>query len=100
MTPSTDTRVSAGFTPGPWRIVCRPYGSGLERHIYCGQQVPIAKLNGNPRGRRESDANARLIAAAPELYEALAIARNILIANGLPTSPKIDAALTKARAAS
>jgi len=56
---------AAGFTPGPW--VAR-IGNGIE---VCGSDaVAIAEIW--LRGNRELEtANAHLIAAAPELYEAL-----------------------------
>jgi hypothetical protein len=96
MTPSTDTRVSAGFTPGPWEP------RGLS--VYADQRV--ASVGFVARASREEDvaesqANARLIAAAPELYEALS---EWLEAVGpeavFRARRKATAALTKARAAS
>lgn len=77
------------FTPGPWRLaddydnalhICSPwssnvrpessdtYGSCLGAHIcqvrHQGEDAPVVKLS-------QAKANAHLIAAAPELYEAL-----------------------------
>lgn len=49
------------YTPGPWSVD-RPYIRGAER--------VIAALEPG-RNEVEDAANARLIAAAPELYEAL-----------------------------
>jgi hypothetical protein len=66
MTPSTDTRVSAGFTPGPWTTHCS--------HIYAPDGAILAVVH-NP-GSKASDyplvANRDLMAAAPELFEAAA----------------------------
>lgn len=81
----TDTK----FTPGPWSVaadydnklhVCSPwndrvkpknsdtYGSYLGAHIcevpHQGEDAPVVTLT-------QAKANAHLIAAAPELYEAL-----------------------------
>lgn len=66
------------FTPGPW--VC------IEVRTSCGRAFRIGKgemIEGGPsggciiyddygHGKNERESNARLIAAAPELYEALA----------------------------
>lgn len=49
------------YTPGPWRVE-RPYIRGAGR--------VIASLESG-RDKAEDAANAHLIAAAPELYEAL-----------------------------
>jgi hypothetical protein len=70
---------SAGYTSGPWCVVERPYGSGTARSIkpLVGNS-PIAQIYGDPRPALENDANARLIAAAPELYEALKEATDTL----------------------
>lgn len=65
------------FTPGPW--VC------IEVRTSCGRAFRIGKgemIEGGPsggciiyddygHGKNERESNARLIAAAPELYEAL-----------------------------
>lgn len=50
-----------GYTPGPWKVD-RPYIRGAGR--------AIAALESG-HNEVEDAANARLIAAAPELYEAL-----------------------------
>ena len=54
----------AEHTPGPWRV--------LFPGIYDVENpYPIAKVHRTDRSGPEVDANARLIAAAPELLEAL-----------------------------
>ena len=67
------------FTPGPW--VC------IEVRTSCGRAFRIGKgemIEGGPsggciiyddygHGKNERESNARLIAAAPELYEAVAL---------------------------
>jgi hypothetical protein len=67
-------------TPGPWRIEKRP-GNEMEYHVVAEVRSPVALAktlcNGLPV---EVDrANARLIAAAPDMAEAL---QAILAANG------------------
>lgn len=55
------------FTPGPWRYEAdrtggRSYGEGIEVadcRAFCAEELPMVQ------------ANARLISAAPEMYEAL-----------------------------
>lgn len=59
--------MSGGWTPGPWwvegEVVCAPDGDNFPWY------VAIAERCGYPND--QSRANAHLIAAAPELYEAL-----------------------------
>lgn len=61
------------FTPGPWEVGKDGYGS--DGWVYCDDVLGTAVARtdtGNgviPKAQR--DANARLIAAAPDLYEAL-----------------------------
>ncbi len=65
------------FTPGPWRIEQRPssgYGASSAPYEICAsgsQSMTIALLNG--RESSEISANARLIAAAPDMYDALVV---------------------------
>jgi hypothetical protein len=61
-------------TPGPWEIANDMYGIGNMKvyGVECKQngiRQPIANCGWDDRG--ESEANARLIAAAPEMLEAL-----------------------------
>lgn len=84
---------AVGHTPGPWVLDCEnlPHGPKPTLITYVG--VPIAKAIDNY-------ANARLIAAAPELLEALEEAFMALGRAGgnMITSP-IRAEWEKARAA-
>jgi hypothetical protein len=58
-----DTKEKHAFTPGPW------HDSGnTEYEIYKGNK-PIASVI--PTFTAEDEANARLIAAAPEMFEVL-----------------------------
>ena len=54
---------STKFTKGPWKIKEHDMGE----FIYCSQGYPLAL----PCDRPEHNANSHLIAAAPDLYEAL-----------------------------
>lgn len=72
-TPPVNPEGGVGHTPGPWVIV--PYGDGDTLVIHYGQSqqricfmaTPSSVTDDFPRIK----ANARLIAAAPALYEAL-----------------------------
>ena len=81
------------FTPGPWRV----YAS--HPSVYADGQGSIAILstrNGfqkgtSPRGKSQAIADANLMAAAPEMYEALRVLAEkfpILLA-GLGNSPDV-----------
>lgn len=64
----------SGHTPGPWEA-CEPgdYGDfDGESRVVCGDDMRIAVVHWHPRLNTEmSDANACLIAAAPDLLKAL-----------------------------
>lgn len=62
------------FSPGPWTIGspnCRLDGV-RERGVHAGDYV-IADLNADAGPEAQQAADARLIAAAPELYAALRV---------------------------
>lgn len=70
-----DTKRAVGWTAGPWRVEYNGEILGPR----CGSSSPIiatmpvwwAKLRGQGHASQElQEANARLIAAAPELYAA------------------------------
>jgi hypothetical protein len=87
------------FTPGPWET-CDAWGpskDGICIGELAAQQKIIASCTGY-YGRETSQANARLIAAAPELYEAL---KDLLeeLATGEDYGDELVFALDKARAA-
>lgn len=65
--------MDAGFTKGPW-VAAEDFGGGSGDEVF-GYSVTSASgadiLYFGADDRPETEANARLIAAAPELYEAL-----------------------------
>lgn len=87
-------------TPGPWRYKPDINGSNYML-VYCSS---LASEGDNLRGYC-GEANARLIAAAPDLLEALEMVRdadNDCRRDGLrvipgPARAKIDAAIAKAK---
>ena len=93
--------MSAGYTPGPWRTEIDNVFAGPESvSIYVADCAPMGgPVDGTPVGI----ANARLIAAAPELFEALERCRARLLVVGQIGTKDEDAlnmalvALNKAR---
>lgn len=82
-------------TPGPWGVAV-PIGaaSTVPRPIaFIVGPTMVVHGDGRSLGYKPEDAN--LIAAAPELLDALMDARYALYGNG-PRNPKIDAAIAKA----
>lgn len=67
-------------TPGPWEIGLRESAYAMERTIEAdaiNSGAPLAIIRGDG-STKENEANARLIAAAPDMLEALKLARNSL----------------------
>ncbi len=61
----------SGHTPGPWHIDNRHFCDYGEFYISCGDYI-VARAHGQTQScETEAEGNARLIAAAPELLEAL-----------------------------
>ena len=52
------------YTPGPWTVQRR---SGLAGREVCAGELVVATVNTTSNTERNREANARLIAAAPEL---------------------------------
>lgn len=48
-----------------------PCGGGVARFVRSNGKGIVARIHGDPHPRKTNEANARLIASAPELYEAL-----------------------------
>lgn len=69
---SPSTEAGEAWTPGPWRF---GNSSSVNHNIYAGHLLICGFILKQPRGlgqpRSEDYPNAHLIAAAPELYEAL-----------------------------
>jgi len=93
--------MTAKHTPGPWIAHYCPEDGG-EYSIHASNGIHVALSIG---GTKSEAANARLIAAAPELLEALQEAENAL-ADYIPTIERTGASLNyghsvlkKARAA-
>jgi len=68
------------FTPGPWLF--SSYKSGTSVIVIDGKEFDVATVSYPNR-----DANAHLIAAAPELYEALKAVLEIETEEGAPSAP-------------
>lgn len=100
----------AGHTPGPWEVGSAAEGSSLhmDRMVYCddalGSRVADCSKSGHGISVAQERANARLIAAAPDL---LAVARRaeavltivaprIHTAEYLETLAELRAALSRA----
>ena len=71
----TDTQERVQHTPGPWKIVKRGNQIGLRTLFVTDEQNRQRLFDAGRLGSRNisetDEANARLIAAAPELLEAL-----------------------------
>ena len=76
-------------TPGPWRVED-------DKYILANKKL-VAKIVGGPQGKK---ANARLIAAAPELLEALEFVLTAIRWSGWSIDdPKWKEPMVKARRA-
>ena len=89
-------------TPGPWVIrTAATYRSQVEAIDHKGRADVVARITTPRNGAGASDANARLIAAAPDLLAALDAALAYLVMAGTdhaePTRDAIRAAIAKAR---
>jgi hypothetical protein len=91
------------WTPGPWRAVLEDYGMAYSE-AYVNIDDGWSKIASVWCSNKGYEANARLIAAAPELFGALNAARSQLKTLGTPDDPvnnhiigMCDAALAKAR---
>jgi hypothetical protein len=91
--------MSTQHTPGPWHIGMKP-----GPMIYGSDSSQVADLRGDLLDRGETQANATLIVAAPELLAALRLAAGFLTANysdaDMPDIlPSVRAAIAKATGA-
>jgi hypothetical protein len=97
----------ASHTPGPWRAI---FKAGMRATVIApAEDYRICAIGGAAMGDDADEANARLIAAAPELLEALKESRDGLAdaLNNLPADGEcavligirlaaVDAAIAKA----
>lgn len=67
--PTEQTVKPAAHTPGPWGVACNP-ATGAFRVVSAEGQI-ITERSAWPTNVRECAANARLLAAAPDLLEAV-----------------------------
>lgn len=104
-TPTRVTEYRAPHTPGPWRVGDFPFDVITDEPDTYHRVATIASdQQGLNRGREESEANVRLIAAAPELLEACRLftdaaheVRDILNGDGYACPASIALAAEKAR---
>ncbi len=96
-------------TPGPWEY---RYSKETDKHyvgsgVCCIIDEAFATIETKDRGKKERQANARLIASAPDLLEALKYARSCIAycrknhkdiqsGDGVPVEIFLDAAIAKA----
>lgn len=85
------TTKTAQHTPGPWAATKKEIG---DFYIEGAAEEDIANVYGWSGAKAECEANARLIAAAPEMFEALKKAADYMGEMGHP-----DDLLAEARAA-
>ena len=67
---------AAKHTPGPWELDTTFGRQGLIQPV--GRDYPVAAVTGYYTNAGQTEANARLIAAAPEMLEALRDCREAL----------------------
>lgn len=77
------------YTPGPWKIRRSPWHSKKHRYVQIGKEENYTTCELLPE-------DARLISAAPDLYEAL---KEIVDAADGDGWDQLDATFTRARAA-
>lgn len=68
----SDEAITDGHTPGPWTVEHYGDGDSLVLHSDGNTRICFMATPGSsPRAFPQIEANARLISAAPDLYEAL-----------------------------
>lgn len=77
--------MTAEHTPGPWKQGMESGHAMSTVYAYEGGII-LCEVNTSAPEDGECEANARLIAAAPGLLEALRLCRNILCAKGGPSA--------------
>lgn len=90
------------YTPGPWAIVCgRHYAHEIQAKSKRGKDWIIARITASKVGQDEAEANANLVAAAPELLEAIEEYFEVWANNGKKPGwcNRVDASRARLRAA-
>jgi len=87
------SREAMKHTPGPWNYD----RSGYSLYVNSGREL-VTALSMDGKRLETSEANARLIAAAPDMLDALQRAREVLLWN-LGDDSRIDAAFDAVTAA-
>lgn len=86
--------ITTAHTPKPWYVTLNPFRVGHRGILGIFQLIADCKI-GNI-GTSEAQANARLIAAAPELLEALKVTLDIIARDPLTSSEEEVALIHKA----
>lgn len=93
---------AAKHTPGPWEFATRPDSGGVSRPVVTHGMDLICAVSRRDGNDAESESNARLIAAAPELLEVMTKCEALLASiTSISTdlAPFRDSVLRQARAA-
>jgi len=98
-----DRKHETKHAPGPWHVGGVSTPTGMEPYCNVWGPVPKGKQSGEMVACDVAPNNANLIAAAPEMFEALRLARDLIhaeICNGGPCwirCKDAESALAKAR---
>ena len=82
----------AGFTPGPWHVAGCNYINSQAGGFSVAQTVDLPGQDEN-----EAQANARLIASAPELYEQCKLFERVIVELLMQGETGVDYELEKVR---
>ncbi len=77
MTDQSNPATQPAHTPGPWLSLKATDGRG-KRYIRTADRHAVCRVTETGRSYEEQEANVRLIAAAPEMLEALTLALRYL----------------------
>ena len=89
----------SAHTPGPWSFARVLYGRGKRRCIEAPNGGTVAWATTQSVQATQAEANARLIAAAPDLLEALEETLALALNAFSTTDPYVAGVVAKARAA-
>lgn len=92
---STKTNIETGHTPGPWVVLEGRNAADSPIQIESVERYAICDVR-TFSGFDENEANARLIAASPDLLEALLDCEKDVIGGDIPDLEMIRAAISKA----